>query len=216
MVHLAGSGSVGEKDLEGFQIVAPGRYHAIVQAVDDSFQTSASSLIVDFQILAGTNACEKGKTHREYIAVSESAVKRPVKFALAVDLITPAQLGQDLDVDFVAAFGRQLVIDIEAHSYEKEKDDGSKQTIETSRIAFLGFHRLGSADAEGVPLDPAGLQLLSGGAAATPPAAGNGSGAAPVAQVAAAVAQPVAQPAPAPTPQQAPQQAPAANDWSNI
>lgn len=160
MVQLTGASTVkSADDLQGFDTVKPGRYHAMVAAVDDSFEKSSKSIIVDFEILAGTQNSEVGKTIKEYVAVSPEAVKRPVKLALALGLITESDLGSDLDVDFQKAINRQLVIDIEEHEYTSNK---TGKPVKGARIGFLGFHKLGSEDAKGVPLDQQAIQMMGG------------------------------------------------------
>jgi hypothetical protein len=159
MVRVGASAVKTTDDLQGFDQVKPGRYHVMVNAVDDSFEKSDKSIIVDFEILAGTNPSEVNKTIKEYIAVSDEAVKRPVKFALATGLMQESDLGKDLDIDFQKAINRQCVVDVEEHEFTSNR---TGKQVKGSRISFLGFHKLGSEDAKGVPLDAEAVKMAGG------------------------------------------------------
>src|SRR5208283_2311151 len=146
VIALQGSENVKtSKDLDGFDKILPGRYHAVIDNVDDTFMSKGAekAVIFTFKIVAGTEASEIGKTQKEFLTVfydtpdaAAKGIKHPTKLALVTGLITPAQLGQPLSVDFSAARGRQLVIEIAKHSYKNR--DGVQ--VETTRIPFAGFH----------------------------------------------------------------------------
>lgn len=152
-----------EKDLEGFDSVLPGRYHVMVEDVDDSFSKS-ESLILSFNVLAGTVPGQETKTHKEWVGVAGKAVKRAIKFAVAVNLMKPSDLGKKVNINWQEAIGRQLVIDLGEHEYEGKK---------RSQIEFLGFHAIGSDGATGVPLS-GDVPSVGGGSTASPPAGKNG------------------------------------------
>jgi hypothetical protein len=147
MVRIDTSGVKSAEDLAGFDRPLPGRYHVVVRTVDDTFERS-KSLVVEFDILAGTTADQTGKVHREYVPVDGKASKRSLKFALAAGLITEGDLASNsLDISFDRAVGRDLIIDLEDREYLK--DGETKKTVSAT---FLGFHKIGSPEAAGVPL----------------------------------------------------------------
>lgn len=147
MVRIDTSGVKSAEDLAGFDPPLPGRYHVVTRTVDDTFERS-KSLVVEFDILAGTTADQTGKVHREYVPVDGKAAKRSLKLAIAVGIITEGDLASNsLDIPFDQAVGRDLIIDLEDRTYQK--DGETKKTVSAT---FLGFHKVESPEAAGVPL----------------------------------------------------------------
>ena len=148
MVRISTDGVNNATDLEGFDRPLPGRYHAVVRSLDDSFSKSDSSLIVILEVLDGTVKDQTGKSVMDFIPVDGKGAKRSLKFALAGGLISESDLRDPtLDIPFSQAVGCDLVIDVEEREYQK--DGVTKKTI---GVTFLGYHAVGSAAAAGVPL----------------------------------------------------------------
>ena len=162
IISLQGSETIRSgKDLEGFDKILPGRYHVLVKSVDDSFTAKGAdkSVIFEFTILNGTERSEIGKTQKEYLTVvfkdadsANKGIKHPAKLALVTGLIRPEQLGQPLSVDFSAAQGRQLLIDIAKHAYK----NAANVNVETTRVPFGGFHSIFVMD------DKLAIRVLNG------------------------------------------------------
>jgi hypothetical protein len=172
----------GEEQLTGFEPCKPGRYHAVVTEVDDTFTKSDRSIVAEFEILTGTVNGQNGKKIKEFLATSDKAKKRLAGFAMAVGLISPTDLGSRKSINWQDAAGRQLVIDVEEQEYEK---DGQKRM--GARIEFLGFHAISSPKAADVPKDKNALAVAGLTAAAGNAAAADSSAAAPPQQQAAPV-----------------------------
>lgn len=142
-----------EDDIAGLRWLLAGRYHVIVQAVDDSF-AKYDKIIVTFQALAGTTPNQVGHTIREYFAVSDKAMDRLKRFAMATGLLLPREAKKR--VDFRQAEGRQLVIEVEDHEYNDDAGNAKKGT----RIGYLGMWSVGNPAVADVPKDEAALKLL--------------------------------------------------------
>lgn len=131
----------------------------MIKDVDESFE-KYDSVLVDFEALAGTTPGQVGRTHLEFFSTKEKALPRLQRLALAVGLLKPDE--PEKEVQFSDAIGRQLVIEIEENTYEK---DG--KTHECVRIAFLGMWSSGNKAVADVPKDAESLKLAQGGAGAT-------------------------------------------------
>jgi hypothetical protein len=145
---------VDPSDLEGFEKVLPGRYHAMVQEVTVD---NKNQLVVDFEILHGTVQSEIGKTHREYFSPKVTVAKRPLAFAVACGITTEEEL-QELKTqrrsfsNYDAAVGKHLKIEIIEEEYEAEKD-GVKSKRKSSKIGFVSFWRIDSPKANDIPVN---------------------------------------------------------------
>jgi hypothetical protein len=155
-----------EDDLDNNRAL-PGQYHVAVQSVDESFE-KGDKVIVEFQVLAGTTPGQTRKTITEYYSVSEKALPRLQRLALATGLLQPNE--PEREVQLSDAEGRQLVIEVEEHSYEK-KEDG--KTVDTVRISWMGMWSIGNPAVADVPKDGDALKLLPGAlpGQSNPPAA---------------------------------------------
>jgi hypothetical protein len=147
MVRIDAGEIKSANDLVGFDQPKPGRYHVVARGVDDTFKKAPTSLIVELEILAGTTPDQGGKTFREFIPVDGVGAKRSLKFALACKLITECDLGKVVDISFERAIGCQLVVDLEDDEYEK-----NGETKKSVSVTFLGFYKVDSPEAAGVPL----------------------------------------------------------------
>lgn len=159
----------GEEDLKGWENPLPGRYHVKVDEVDDTFR-DADSLVVVFTILAGTTPGQEGKQFKEFIGVQGKAAKRSLRFARAVDLIQSSDLGKPARIDFKKTEGRQLVVDVEPHSYTNRKG----KSVDTVRVEFMGFHSVFSPAVESVPKDEDALKFVKRPAGAASGRSSNG------------------------------------------
>lgn len=147
----------------------PGRYHAIVQAVDATMTNEKypDQIMVEFQILAGTVPGQAGRKISTFFSVKKDAgVKRFTAFAVAVGLMG---YGEVKNVDPNHAIGRQLVIEVEEQEYQGKV---------SKRVAWSGIYGLDHKDAKDVPKDQTHLSTQR-------PAAASAAGAKPEAAPAA-------------------------------
>jgi len=118
--------SVDPDNLDGFNPVAAGLYHVEINSVDENSGKNDDTMVVDFEILAGTTANQEGKTYRDYFGKdTEGQLKRALILAVASGLLSPDELKQHKDagtnpsVDFeTLAPGRQLCIGLEDETWE--------------------------------------------------------------------------------------------------
>lgn len=101
----------------------PGQYHVRVTKVEEKvFGTeegeSRNTIVVDFEVLAGTVPGQEGKVTTEYFALTEKAMPRLMMFALATGLIQP---GEHKEVEPTDATGRELIVKL-----DENKRDGKK------------------------------------------------------------------------------------------
>jgi len=173
-MRLPGSEEVrSPDDLESFEIVAAGNYHVRVDEVDDSFTKARDAMYVRLEVLAGDHADQVGKFHRERVPVSGKGVKRAVKLAMATGLITPQDLGRELDLDFQATVGRQLCVKLIDHSYTSDK---TGKEVQTTQVDYLGFYALTDPEAKDVPLDRQLAAMVLGNVPAAAEKGANGNG----------------------------------------
>ena len=151
-----------EKDLGTPNRPLPGRYHVVINRVDESEQEYPNKVVVDFEVRAGTTPNQEGRVAREFFATTSAAMDRLIKLGLCTGLLKP---GESKDVEFSRALGCQLVIDVEPHSYT----DKNGQTVETTCVAFLGIHKPDDRSVADVPKDPQLAQLYRGDPATQTP-----------------------------------------------
>lgn len=125
----------------GFTRLPAGRYHTQILEVDESFQKNANKIVISFEVLAGTIPGMEGKRHNEFFSMN--AMDRLKRLAMVCDLIKP---GEVKDVSFMDTIGKDLIIDIIPHSYEK---DG--KTIETTQMDFGGMFKVTDDEVKDVP-----------------------------------------------------------------
>jgi hypothetical protein len=125
-VRMNSTGVKNESDVTGFRPPAPGRYHAVVKYVDDSFaktygEKNNQALIVEFQILAGTVPGQENLTHKEMMFLRDGGpTDQHLRFALVTGLM---QAGTEADVNFQNAVGRQLIIALEKNTSKKDSKE---------------------------------------------------------------------------------------------
>ena len=170
MVRMATQGMT-EKDLEGGgDYPAPGMYHVSIsnarELVDDNY------VQLDFTVMAGAPADpaagdQRGKriSERYYITgtteeATEKLMKRLARVAVSVGLIDKSQIGQDLDIDFTMAEGRDCVIRVKKEKYTVKKGENAGQERERASVDFLGIW---STDHEEVTQGPKDAGVSSNG-----------------------------------------------------
>lgn len=98
--------------------------------VDDTFEKSHNSIMVEFQVLAPASAM--GKEFREYVywqnPPEERSIDRLSRILWACGLLEP---GVERDLNPRDAIGCQLVVECEENSYEK--DGKMKKTVQLRR-----------------------------------------------------------------------------------
>ena len=133
--------------IDGFDVVADGRYHVQVDSVQESGGKN-DEMVVEFGVLAGTTAGQEGKSHREYFSKSSKAAKRMLLLACATGLTTVEELKAAKEkkknpvIDFNLAVGRQLCIEIQAEEYQGKM---------RPKIGF-GIYGVDSPKAAGIPI----------------------------------------------------------------
>lgn len=169
-LDLDAGGVQNESEFGGSQRPLPGRYHVAVKRADDSMEKS-DKVVVEFEVLAGTTPGQERRTHTEWYAVTDKALPRLTRLALACGLLRP---GERKGVDFAEAEGRQLVIEIEENDYT-DKDGNEKKGV---RVTWMGMWSLSNPDVADVPKNAAAAKLVGGngngnrnGQQATAPAA---------------------------------------------
>lgn len=178
MVMLNSGNVKSESEIRGAMPPLPGRYHVVVVRVDESFEHS-ENIIFEFRVLAGTMPGQEQCIVAGFFKPDENGLPKLTRLALALGLLRP---GEQKDVDFADAIGRQLIIGVEEFTSKKGNKGAS--------IANFGMDTWSLANPEvaDVPRDLQMLQFAQALAQREQPAAPQ---AAPVQQPQAAVQQPV-------------------------
>lgn len=148
----------GDEDLENSrQDPADGVYHLCVEEVDER-REKVDAMKIKFVVMRGTTPGQEGKRFVETFFDPKASQKdggkfcrkRLIRFAKAMGLITPADYGTKVRVNWQDALYRHCVAGVE--SYERESN-GKKYT--GSQIANGGTDVWGPRDDEaaGCPLD---------------------------------------------------------------
>jgi hypothetical protein len=154
-----------EDDISGFQRPLPGRYHAVVKHVDETFE-KFDKVIVDFEVLAGTVPDQQGRELSEFFSCTEKAIPRLQRLALCLGLLTPGE--PDKDVEFTEAVGRDLVIEVEENNYTDKK---TGKEVNGVRVGYLGMWSTGNEAVADVPKGKLEGDGSNGNQAATQPPA---------------------------------------------
>jgi hypothetical protein len=174
-----------EDDFSGKSRPSAGRYHAAVNHAEEkgSKKKGTPGLELEFVIIH-EGVLPDGKTPTvaqaqktiplflSYIggddAKTQTCLDRVTRLALSLGVLAP---GEQKEVNWDEAVGRELVIEVEQADYPDEKTGQMKQG---SQVSFMGFWSLGNKAVSNVPKDATspGMQALakSGGN-------GNGNGA---------------------------------------
>ena len=134
-----------------------GKYHAFICDVDESFTKSNDAIIVQFQILAGTEKDQAGLRITQYYNVKRE--KSLARLAMAVGLIGPNV--EEQEVRFEDARGRMLVIDVKDHEWTKEDEStGEKKTHKRRGVSENGVWEIDHPAVKDVPKDQESMTLL--------------------------------------------------------
>jgi hypothetical protein len=123
---------------------APGRYHAVITNVDESLE-KVDKVIVTFQVIAGNKEGQEGLEIAEFFPVKGKVINRLQRLALVTGLLKPDE--EEREVEFSAAVGNDLIIEVEENEYEK---DG--QTKKNMRISYAGMWSVGNKEVKDVPM----------------------------------------------------------------
>jgi hypothetical protein len=140
---------LSERNLAGRQMVPPCKAHVLVAGIADDDLGKTPCMILKLQILAATVPASVGMTFEEKIYLSEKAMQRAALVAYRLGLITKNDFGKKRRINWAAAKGRQLVVEVIEEEYEKQ--DGSKG--KKSKVAFAGFWDVNHPDVADVPKD---------------------------------------------------------------
>lgn len=160
-----------EEDLSGMPLVPPGKYHVRVTDVREG-KGKTPAVVLRYQILAGTDPQAIGMYQEDNVFLTDSAIKRVALVALRLGLISRGDLGKKVNVNWLQAYGRELIVEI--HDEEFERKDGTKG--HTSKVTFGGVWDLNHPEVKDVPR------------AAVSSPAGNGQGGTTTSQTKAATA----------------------------
>ena len=160
MVQMAATGIESEDDVQGTPTPKPGRYHAVIKEVDESYERF-DKVIIEFEILGGTVPAQEGSTLSEFFSVTPNSVPRLKRLAIVLGLLTPGE--GEKDIEFAPAIGRQLVIEVEDNQYEK-----NGVTKKTRRMTFYGCWSLDNPAVADVPKNAEAMKLHQGGTATDP------------------------------------------------
>ena len=148
----------GYDKLGKFDTVAPGRYHVMVAVVDENGGYDNASVVVDFDILAGTTPDQEGKQHREYLdRTTKSGTGKAMSFYCAVGITSEAELEKCKEekrnpvIDTTLAVGRQCCIEIQKEEWNDKKSGEPKSA---NKIGFRYFP-VDSPKAAGIPISQA-------------------------------------------------------------
>lgn len=183
MVVLGAGGAQSEDDISGFNNPLPGRYHVVVNSVDESFN-EVDKIVMEFAVLKGTVPGQETKTIREYFSVQGANDKKTAgclirlqRLALVLGLLLPKE--KEKEISFEDGLGRQLVVDVVENRYT-DRSGNEKVGV---RVDYLGFWSVWNPTVQDVPFDEAARASVprpaqwggSGGNDGTTPPAGSGA-----------------------------------------
>lgn len=155
-VNVSGVKSIDE--LTGINEPKDGRYHVVVQSVDDSLQKHTEAIVMEFQVLKGTMPGQEGKVHKEFFSTKDAAADRLSRAAIALGLIKPGD--PEMEIQFSQAIGRQVIIEVKESEYQGKK---------YMRMTFMGIWPIGHKEVNDVPLDREALKVAAANVAAPIP-----------------------------------------------
>ena len=167
MVKMGATDVRSEDDVQGTKFPKPGRYHVVVQRVDESFEKS-DKIIVTFAVLAGTLPGQEDSEITEWFSTNEKALPRVKRFALADCVLKPGD--EEREVTFAAAKGRDLVVEVEENFYTT-KGGVAKKGVRIPWVSFWSTQNPAVAD---VPKNEDALKLHGANAAAKESSSGGG------------------------------------------
>ena len=167
MVRMGARDVQSESDVQGSQRPLPGLYHVVVKDAlaewkvdadnggktwEECEEDNAERLNILFEVLAGTTPGQEGREIRERFYVSEKAMPRLTRLALATGLLLPGE--GEKEVVFAESVGRQCVVELVPNKY-KDRDGNDKETVQ---VAFLGIWSLVNPEVKDVPKDEAAIR----------------------------------------------------------
>lgn len=149
------------EDLKGNDYPGDGQFHVVVNRVDDSHE-KIDGLKVEFYVLAGTVEHCTGKRWEEAFFWPNQDAKDGGKFArkrlaalaFATGLVTPADLGKQVEINWPDMLYRQLKLAV--RSYSRTKDG---KTYRGAEIDGMGIWGPLDEEAAHIPIDPNALQM---------------------------------------------------------
>lgn len=141
---------VDSGNLEGHAYAEPGTYHWKILDIQE--ENEKGNFEARMEIIAGTPKGMEGRAHKEVFYVSPKAISRLIQFAVALKLVTTADIerakstGEELEIDWGQAINRQFAGKLR----KKKNQDGTM-----SEYCELGFDiwAVDSKAAKGVALD---------------------------------------------------------------
>jgi hypothetical protein len=194
MVMLNAGGPGGPKtedDFGGKSRPEPAKYHVVVSHAEEkgSKKKGTPGVECEFEVICDgllpdgktPTSGQGGKTMPLFLSyISEkgddatrTCIDRVTRLALCCGILEP---GQQKEVDWEQAVGRELVIEVEPGT--PYTDDKGQEKPGNPQVAFSGFWSLGNKAVANVPKDPGSpgmLALLKSGGG-KPSGAGNGAG----------------------------------------
>lgn len=146
MVRLGATGIQSEDDLHGNMKPLPGRYHAFVKSVDDSFE-KLDKVVIGFEVVTGTTPGQEGREISVFIRTNETETPRLTRFAIVTGLLKPGE--PEREVVFEQARGKHLVIEVEENQYTNK--DG--KDVSTVQVSWFGMWSIGNKQVADVPKD---------------------------------------------------------------
>jgi hypothetical protein len=143
-------------DVKGYDYPLAGGYHLAVSEVDASREKS-NAVFVTFTVLAGKPDGQQNKVFRERFAdpskshkdEGKFALKRQVALLLATGVLTPADLGKKVNVDWNTLLERQLKAMVK--NYDREDKDDKNKRHRGAEIDGLSMWGPCDADAHHIP-----------------------------------------------------------------
>jgi hypothetical protein len=132
-------------ELESGEIVPIGRYHALLEEIK-RVSDMTSYFKLRFKLLAGTNPAGVGHTFQEKLFLTEKAKPRLRGIAARMGLLTTANCGERVTINWGDAVGKEFVIEIVDHEF-----DGKNGKVKTTQLSYAGIWTLDDERVREVP-----------------------------------------------------------------
>jgi hypothetical protein len=136
---------VSPDDREGGSTVPTGQYHARLESIQRVSDMN-SHLKLRFKLLAGTTAAGVGQTFQEKLFLTEKARPRLRGIATRMGLLTTANCGERVTINWGDVIGKEFVIEIVDHEFE-----GKNGKVKTTQLNFVGVYQLNDERVKDVP-----------------------------------------------------------------
>ncbi len=143
-MKMSAAGVTDENEIQGPKRPVPGKYHVVVNAVDDT-KEKLNATIVEYQVLAGTVPGQEGLTLQDnlwYEKDTGNSGQQHLRFAIATGLLQP---DTEADIDLEDAIGRQVIIEV-----EKRKGKDGKEYTNVAKYG-LAIWRINNPEVVDVP-----------------------------------------------------------------